>query len=307
MPFGLCNAPFSFQRHMDSLLGHLKWNNCLVYLDDIIIFSQNFDQHLEDIKEVLLIIRKSNMKLKLKKCKFAYNRINYLGHYISSDGIELDNSKLDAIRNIVKLNSSKEVKSFLGFCSYYRRFVKGISNIAHPLIQLTKLKKFVWTSEAEEAMLELKARLMSAPVLAYPDFNRDFILQTDACKVGYGAVLAQLGDDGLEHPIAYYSRVTNKHEQNYSSREAECSAIITSIKHFRPILFGHKFKIVTDHKSLSFLNKSKELNAKFTRWSLFLQDYDFTIEYKKGKLHKNADALSRLPDTSLQPINIIEE
>ena len=295
MPFGLCNAPYTFQRHMDGLLKHLKWNKCLVYLDDIIIFSKTFDDHLRDIREVFEIIRKANMKLKLKKCEFAFDKIRYLGHYISSKGIEVDPSKLDAIRRIAIPRTSKEVKSFLGLCSYYRRFIRGFSNLSYPLIQLTKLKKFQWNNEAAEAMDELKARLSSTPILSFPDYNREFILQTDACKNGYGAVLAQKDDDGLEHPIAYFSRVTNKHEKNYSSREAECNAIIVAVKHFKPLLYGQNFRIITDHKSLKYLKTSKELNTKFMRWNLFLEDYNFTIEYKKGKHHKNADALSRLP------------
>ena len=303
MPFGLSNAPYTFQRIMDIMLTGFKWINCLVYLDDIIIFSTTFDQHLTDIASILNVIRNAKLKLKSKKCQFGFNRINYLGHVISDKGIEIDNNKIKSINRIKRLYSVKEVKSFLGLASYYRRFIKDFSVIAYPLNVLTSKDnlKFNWNKSAQDALDELKLKLCTTPILSYPDFRREFIIQTDACKYGFGAVLSQ-NIDGLEHVISYFSRTTSKQERNYDSREAECAAIIAGVKHFRSYLFGVKFKIITDHQALKYLQTSKHLSSKFTRWSLFLQDYDFEIIYREARKHKNADALSRLTFDKIEKI-----
>ena len=313
MPFGLSNAPYTFQRIMDVMLTGFKWINCLVYLDDIIIFSHSFENHLNDIRSILVVIRNVKLKLKSKKCRFGFTRINYLGHIISDKGIEIDYSKLEPIKRIKKLYSVKEVKSFLGLANYYRRFIKDFSIIAYPLNRLTtkEAKTFEWNQQAQDALDELKLKLCSTPILAYPNFNDKFLIQTDACKFGYGAVLSQV-IDGKEHVISYYSRSTTEREKNYDSREAECAAIIAGVKHYRSYLFGSKFDIVTDHEALKYLQTSKQLSSKLTRWSLYLQDFDFEVIYREQRKHKNADALSRLTlvdkiENLQSEINVIDD
>lgn len=293
---GLCNAPATFMRLMHHVLGDLMWTVCMSYLDDVIIFSPTFEDHLRHVEQVFSAIRKAGLKLKPKKCAFAMQQIAFLGHIVSKEGILPDPEKLRAVSEFPPPSNAKEVMQFLGLAGYYRRFVKGFSATAKPLTELLS-KGVAWemTPLRLSAFENLRQSLLTPPVLAHPDFTRMFIVSTDASNFAVGAVLKQKGEDGKDRPIAYYSQCMNKAELNYSATEKECLAVILAVKKFRPYLYGTKFKIVTDHCALCWLMRVKNPNGRLVRWSLMLQDLDFEIEYESGKKHLEADALSRAP------------
>lgn len=294
MPFGLCNAPATFERLMEKVLKKLS-KICLVYLDDVIIFGKSFEEMLDHLKQVFLRLRSANLKLNPRKCSFFKREIKYLGHVVSEGGVTTDPEKISAVRNWPVPRTKKQVRSFLGFCSYYRKFVKGFSLIAKPLFSLTEnLAKFVWTEQCESAFQRLKKCLMSSPILSFPRNEGQFLLDTDASNHGIGAVLSQI-QDGSEKVIAYYSRVLGKSERNYCVTRRELLAIIDSLKSFHHYLYGRKFVIRTDHISLRWLMSFKNLEGQMARWLERIQQYDFEIFHRKGKLHGNADGLSRRP------------
>lgn len=204
----------TYQRCLDIILSGLEWNTCLVYLDDILIFAKTHTEMLSRLNEILKRLNEAGLKLRLEKCKFSQQQVQYLGHVISEHGIAPDPIKVKAIQDIPTPQTVKEVKSFLGLPSYYLRFIPNCSKIAQPLIHLlTKNTKFSWGPEQNEAFIALKRALCNAPILIHPDFSKPFILQTDASTLGIGAVLSQIGPDNLEHPIAYASRSLNKAEK----------------------------------------------------------------------------------------------
>ena len=296
MPFGLCNAPATFQRLMDLVLSGLQWAQCLVYLDDIIILGRTFEEHIQNIRLVLQRLREAGLKIKPSKCTFFQQKVCYLGHVISREGIAPDSSKTDKVASWPTPLSTKEVQQFLGFSSYYRRFVQNYATIAKPLHRLTERpNKFVWTTECQTAFDELRSRLVSPPILAHPDFSRPFILDTDASDIGIGSVLSQLGEDGQEKVVAYGSRLLTKAERQYCTTRKELLAVVTFTKQYRPYLIGQQFTLRTDHNSLSWLQTFREPQGQLARWLEQLQEFNFTIVHRRGRKHNNADALSRLP------------
>jgi hypothetical protein len=315
MPFGLTNAPGTFQRMMHEVLGDLIYTKAPVYIDDVNIHSKTFTQHLQDIDEVFSKIQKAGLKLRLDKCKFCFGEIEFLGYVIGRDGIKTDEKKIEKIKNYPKPRTVTELKGFLGLASYYRRFIKDFSSIAKPLNDLQKdleYKKDVkqkiqnqsieitkkWKEDQEKSFETLKEKLCTTPVLAYPDFEKDFILHTDASGFALGAVLSQIGEDKKEHPIYYASKSLTKAEQNYSTTELECYAVVWAVEKFYQYLEGNNFKIITDHYALKWL-KNNALKGRRARWILKLQPYMNSMEiiHKEGRKHKNADALSRLRST----------
>ena len=296
MPFGLCNAPATFQRLMDLMLTGLQWSSCLVYLDDIIIMGKNFNDHLQNINLIFQRIRDAGLKLQPPKCKFFQEEVTYLGHLVSQKGISVDPTKIDKVEHWPIPQNAKEVQQFLGFANYYRRFVQGFAELAKPLHRLTERNvSFNWTHECQESFNNLRQKLISPPVLAYPNFEKSFILDTDASNSGIGAVLSQLGDDGLEHVIAYGSRLLSKPERQYCITRCELLAVIVFTRHFRPYLLGRSFVLRTDHGSLQWLRNFKEPEGQIARWLEALQELDFEVVHRRGRLHSNADALSRMP------------
>ena len=272
MPFGLKTAPATFQRAMEIALAGLTFETCLCYLDDVIVFVRDFEEHNSRLRAVLKRFRQFNLKVKLSKCVFAARQVCYLGHVISRQGVAPDPAKIDAVRNIPPPSDLKQLRSFLGLTGYYRRFVPQYATVAAPLTQLTTKEyqnKFSWTEERDKSFRKLKDLLCSAPVLSYPNFKQEFILQTDASDVGVGAILSQYDKDGVEHVIAYSSRALSPRERNYSTTEKEAYAIQFGTQHFRVYLVGRKFTIITDHNALKWLNQI-EPKGRVARWLMDL-------------------------------------
>ena len=295
MPFGLCNAGSTFQRLMDVIMSELHLDVCLVYLDDIILFSRTVDEHLERLVRVLSRLRAAGLKLKPEKCSLMQKSVSFLGHVVSGDGIATDPQKTKIVTDWPVPSSVKEVRSFLGLAGYYRRFVKGYANIAAPLHALTKKDQpFVWTEKTQMAFESLKRALTTPPVLAMPDDNEEFILDTDASDQTIGSVLSQM-QDGTEKVIAYASRSLDKRETNYCITRKELLAIIYSLKYFKQYLMGRRFKIRTDHAPLKWLRRTPDPIGQQGRWLEIMEEYDFEVEHRPGVRHGNADAISRRP------------
>jgi len=307
MPFGLKNAPATFQRLMNAVLAGLQGIRCLVYLDDIVIYGSSLQEHNKRLTEALQRLRKHNLKLQVEKCEFLRKEVTYLGHIISEDGISPDPAKLSAVKNFPTSKKVKDVQSFIRLAGYYRKFIKNFSKIAKPLTMLTKKdNKFNWNTEQQNAFDSLKEKLTSAPVLSYPDFTRQFLITTDASDYAIGAILSQ-GPVDQDRPIAYASRILNKAEQNYNTTEKELLAIVWAVKHFRPYVYGTKFLIITDHKPLIWLFSINDPGLRLIRWRLKLEEYDYEIIHRAGKGNTNADTLSRNPITNQSQINKITQ
>jgi len=298
MPMGLVNASYSFQKMMQLVLSGLQWQICMVYLDDIIVYSKSFQKHLENLRSVFDRFRHEGLRLKPKKCHFCKPEVLYLGHVIGKDGIRPNPVKIEVITNYPVPCNCDEVRSFVALVSYYRRFVKGFATIAAPLNALLKKGvKFNWTEDCQHSFETLRDSLIKSPILAYPDFQEKFSLYTDASNTGIGAILAQ-HMDGEEKTISYASRSLKTHERKYATIERECLALVWGIKHFRPYLYGKEFEVITDHNPLKWLGNARDPHSRLSRWSLALQSYAFSIKHRPGKLHGNVDSLSRLPDNN---------
>ena len=268
----------------------------LVYLDDILVPGLAFPQHIANLKVVLQRLRKAKLKLSPKKCALFRKEVKYLGHVVSKEGISPDPGKTEAVKSWPKPTSVTETKSFLGLCSYYRRFVPSFADIAHPLQQCTTTVPFSWTTEADDAFEKLKLALTEAPVLAYLDCSALFILDTDASGTGIGAVLSQrFPPEDQEKVIAYFSRTLSCQERHYCVTRRELLAMVKAVKHFHVYLYGRKFRLHTDHSALRWLLNFRHPEGQVARWIESLQQYDFSIEHRSGSRHGNADALSRRP------------
>lgn len=304
MPFGLCNAPATFQRLMTNMLAGLQWQSVLVYIDDILIMSETFEEHLIHLRQVLDRLREYNLKLKLVKCSFGRKEVEYLGHVIitcgKSCGVKPNKKKIEKILSYPKPIDKDTLHTLLGMLGYYSQYVPDFMIRTAPLTDMLQGNvKFRWTIEYDEIVDRILEILAKEPVLASPDFTKEFFLQTDACNTGIAAVLSQYDGDGREHPIYFLSRKLKKHERNYSTIEKECLAIVWAIKRCRPYLYGNYFCVVTDHRPLTYLKDMRDHNMRVTRWNLALQEYNFRIEYRPGKKHQNADALSRMYEGEL--------
>jgi len=295
MPMGLCNSPSTFQRAMDHVLNDLRWQDCLLYLDDLMVFSKDFDEHLERLGKVFEKLRSSNIRLKPSKCKFLQKEVEFLGHVVNEEGLRPNPKKLEAIRFFKTPKTVKHVQSFLGICNYYRKYIKGIAGIAKPLYNLLqKGIKWKWGEKEKEAFETLKERLVTAPVLAFYDPEKDIIIKTDASQYAVGAILAQKeGND--EKVVQYFSKVLNRYQRSYSTVEQEALAIIFAFKEFRPYIDGKKFIVYTDNSALTNLPTMNSGNKRLERWALYLQQFDYTIVHKKGTLNSDVDCLSRYP------------
>ena len=293
MPFGISNAPSCYERLMELVLRGLRWDKCLCYLDDIIVFGSSFEQALQNLKLVFDRLRSANLTLKPSKCVLFQREVDFLGHVVSGKGIQCDPGKIESIQTWPVPSNATEVRSFLGLAGYYRKFIPNFSTIASPLTSLTRKRtKFCWTPIHQTAFNKLKELLTTAPILAYPDNNAKFILDTDASSCGLGAVLSQV-QNGEEKVIAYASRTLNKHQAKYCTTYKELLAVITFIRQFRHFLWGRHFTVRTDHASLIWLKNFKNPEGMLARWLSILETYDFSIIHRSGGFHGNADSSSR--------------
>lgn len=295
LSFGLCNAPATFQRMGTNILGDMLYKEAIIYLDDILLYNADFSSHLSSIRKLLERMRDNNLTLKVRKTKLAYPEIKILGHTVNSTGVLPDSEKLDGIAKFKVPETVREVQSFLGTCSYYRKFVKNFAHIARPLYDLTrKSQKFDWTPKHQKAFEILKEKMLSAPVLVHFDPKSPTELHVDASNYGIGAVVLQ-ERGGEMHPVAYGSRSLSKAEMNYSCSEREALGCIWGLTYFRHLIWGRPVKIYTDHNSLRWLKSIKSPSGRLARWAIRLEDFDYSIAYKPGSTNLDVDGLSRCP------------
>src|SRR5271168_1993349 len=299
MFFGLTNSPATFQNMMNDLFKELIDSGSVeIYLDDILIGADSLEELRKETDKVLEILSKNDLYLKPEKCEFEREKIEYLGVIISKGHVEMDPAKVSRIIDWPEPKTVKEVQAFLGFCNFYRRFIKDFSHLAQPLFALTRKDAiFNWADKPKKAFEEIKRIFTSAPVLAIPDTQKPFRIECDSSDYATGAVLAQLEDDNLWHPVAYLSKSLAEAERNYDIHDKELLAIIRSLDAWRHYLEGckHKIKIWTDHRNLEYFQKAQNLSRRQARGAQFLTRFDFSLEHKPGKTNK-ADGLSRRID-----------
>ncbi len=293
MPFGLCNAPSTFQRAMELVLRGLQWETLLIYLDDIIILGKGVDESLDRLEAVFQCLFSYGLKLKPSKCHLLKEEVTFLGHVVSGKGIRPNPSLISDVKAWNPPTSVHELKAFLGLCNYYRKFVPAFSELASPLNELLRKEAaFLWTEEHQNAFTQLKVKLTSAPVLGYPLVEGKYILDTDASNHSIGAILAQL-QWGEERVITYASNHLTPAQRRYCVTRRELLAVVCYTRKFRHYLLGKKFLLRTDHNSLTWLFRFKHPEGQLARWLEELCQYDFDIEHRAGKHHSNADAMSR--------------
>ena len=317
MPFGLTNAPATFQRLMESCLGELHLNWCIIYLDDVIIFAKDPKEHLTRLEGVFKKLRAAGLKLKPSKCEFFKDQIAYLGHIVSKNGIATDPKKIRDVKDWPVPATVTDVRSFLGFTNYYRKFILRYAQISKPLHELTagenagkKNRPVNWTKEHQEAFDKLKCLSLEAPILAYANYRKPFRVYTDASERGLGAVLSQEQENGKEAAIAYASRTLSKSEKRYDPHKLEFLALKWAITdRFHEYLYGGRFEVYTDNNPLTYILTTAKLDATGQRWVAALGLYDFKIYYRSGKSNGNADALSRIPwtETDLSDASKLDE
>jgi len=296
MPFGLTNAPATFQRLMNKVAGRIS--SVLVYIDDLLIFSKSWKEHMKTLRIIFQTLREFGLKLNAKKCRFGCEEVTFLGFILDAKGCRPDEKKIKPIQNFPTPNDQTELRRFLGFANYYRKFIKNFATTAAPLYELTgKGTPWVWTWKQDLAFLALKDKLMTADVLAVPDISLPFKLYTDASGTGMGAVLMQDQGDG-ERVIGYASQHFTKREKNYSTIEKEAAAVLWACKEFSPYLVGGRFKIMSDHAPLQWLFGKQGSTGRIGRWQAQLLEFEGLedIEYLKGTQNEPADALSRVPE-----------
>lgn len=296
MPFGLINAPATFQRVMNQALTGTIGSECFVYLDDIIVFSNDFETHLRKLNTIFQRLKEHKLLIQLDKTEFLKTHVLYLGHTLSADGLGLQQIKVDKIANYPRPTNVKEVQRLLGMTGYYRRFIANYSKKTKSLTQLTRKGiPFQWSEQHENDFQNLRTELSAKNlVLQFPDFSKEFFLNTDASDYAIGSVLSQEDNEGNRKPIAFASRTLNKAEINYATIEKELLSIVWSTKHFRPYLYGRRFTILSDHKPLQWLFNITDPGSRLLRWRLKLEEYDYTIKHVSGTQNSVADALSRI-------------
>ncbi len=293
MSFGLTNAPACFQRIFELALSGLLWKTCIIYLDDCISFGATFQESVSRLKVILDRIVKANMKLKPKKCELFATEVTFLGHIVNKNGTRPDPCNVSKILGWKKCSNVTETKSFLGLCSYYRKWVKDFSAIAHPLIELTRKDRvFTWSKACDESFNKLKAALVSPQIMAYPKGDGQFILDTDASAFQIGAVISQI-QDNQEKVIAYGSRTLTKAEKNYCVTDRELLSLKYFMEYYRHYLLGKRFIARVDHQAIKWIFSFKNPKNRVARWQEVLSQYDFEIQFRPGCRHGNADGMSR--------------
>ena len=289
MPFEVTNALAVFMDYMNRIIRPYLDKFVVVFIDDILIYSQNKEEHVEHLRIVLEVLREHHLYGKLSKFEFWLEEVQFLGHVISSQGIAVDPSKIETVLKWERPQIVTEVRSFLGLAGYYRRFVEGFSKMVSPLTQLTsKDQPFSWTNKCKECFEEMKRRLTIAPMLVIPDTSKTFEVYFDASYQGLSCVLMQ-----EKRPVAYASRQLKVHEKNYPTHDLELAAVVFALKTWRLYLYGSQLQVFSNHKSLKYLFDQKELNVRQRRWMEYLKDYDFELLYHPGKAIVVVDVLSR--------------
>ena len=288
MAFGLCNAPATFQALINDVLRPFLRRFVLVFFDDILIYSYTWADHLRHLRVVFGALQQHQLFVKRSKCAFAASSVAYLGHVVSAAGVTMDPAKVQAVREWPLPRSARAVRGFLGLAGYYRKFVHHYGSIAAPLTALLKKDGFAWSEDAAAAFVALKEAVTSAPVLAMPDFSKEFIVECDASSHGFGAVLVQDG-----HPVAFFSRPVAPRHRALAAYERELIGLVQAVRHWRPYLWGRRFMVKTDHYSLKYLLDQRLSTIPQHHWVGKLLGFDFTVEYKPGHTNAVADALSR--------------
>lgn len=299
MPFGLCNAAQRLCQLMDRIFPVTLQRHVFVYLDDLLVVSSNFEEHISLLSEVAKKLRRAGLTINTQKSRFCYKEAKYLGHIVGHGTLRPDPEKVSAIVNFPVPSSVKQVRRFMGMCGYYGKFIENYSALSSSLTDLIKKRgKFVFPPEALTSFEQLKSALIREPVLVHPDFEKPFFIHCDASRYGVGACLMQKDFEGNDRAISYFSKKLNKSQKNYSVTELECLAAILAVEKFRPYIELHEFTIITDHSALKWLMSQKDLNGRLARWSLRLQRYEFSIQHRKGQLNVVPDTLSREGDIS---------
>jgi len=303
MMMGLKNSPPVWQRAMNIGLKEHIGTRVFVYMDDAIIIGRTFEELLDNVAAVLESFRAMNIKLSPSKSIFGVNKLKFLGHIITPEGTTPDPDVIKAVQSFPVPREKVHVQRFLGLTNWLRKFIKDYARIAAPLTRLTGKVPFEFGEQEMAAFEMLKQKLISPPILRHPDLDLPFILRTDACKIGFGAILSQRDPDGSkpEHIIRYGSKKTSAQEAKYSASDLECAAAVHFIKKYHPYLAGGPFTLVTDHQALKYLMTTKDLTGRLARYALYLQEYDFEVEYRKGKEHGDVDALSRMFEPEEEP------
>src|SRR6187551_1985898 len=287
--FGLTNAPAYFMNMMNKVFMEELDKFVVVFIDDILIYSETAKEHEEHLRIVLEKLRQHKLFGKFSKCEFWLEKVAFLGHVLTAEGVAVDPEKIEAVSEWQQPKSVTEIRSFLGLAGYYRRFIENFSKIAKPMTELLKNNvPFKWTDKCEESFQELRHKLTTTPMLTLPDIRKDFVVYCDASRQGLGCVLMQEGK-----VVAYASRQLRKHEENYPTHDLELAAVVHALKIWRHYLIGNKCDIYTDHKSLKYFFTQSELNMRQRRWLELIKDYDLNIQYHPGKANVVADALSR--------------
>ncbi len=299
MPYGLSNSPSVFQGFMNEVFREFLHQFVIVYIDDILIYSRNLAEHRHHVTQVLEQLRKHHLYLKLEKCEFHRPTVQFLGYIVSADGIQMDQGKVQAIRDWPQPQSVKELQRFFGFANFYRRFIQNFSFLSAPLTSMLrkKPKSLSWNPEARGAFQKLQEAFCTAPILTHPDPQLPFVVEVDASTTGVGALLSQHhGEPPRLHPCAFFSRKLSPAERNYDIGNRELLAIKLALEEWRHWLEGaqHSFSVITDHKNLEYLRSAKRLNPRQARWALFFTRFQFTITYRPGDKNIKADSLSRL-------------
>ena len=315
LPQGMKTAGAVFCRHIDRMIGSLKWTHVLVYIDDLLIFSKTAEEHLEILDKVWTQLRKYKMTLSARKCFLFQDKVKYLGHEITAEGVKVDAEKIRAIKEVGIPQVKEDLATLMHQMRYYRKYIRNYTLVEHPIRQKVepgvkwhkKDGKAVYSVEELKALETLRERLCSEPILKHPKWDEKFFLHTDACKRnggGLGATLVQKYE-GKEHVIYYLSRSLSKPERGYYIWELECLAMVWATRKLRMYLMGNAFTVVTDSQAAKHVMKlnDEDTSGRLMRWGLSLQDYNFDIQHRKRKLHFDADGLSKMPLDGAEPYN----
>ena len=280
MPFGMKNAPATFQCLINTVISGLE--GCNAYSDDVVIYSDTWEKHLEHVRTVMLRLTEVKLTVNLVKSEFGGAHIVFLGHMVGQGQVRPVDAKVQAVASFPIPSNRKQLMCFLGMTGYYRKFCRNLSSVAAPLTDLLKKdKKYVWDDKCEKAIMKIKTLLLTAPVLTTPDYQKPFKVHVDASDYGAGAVLLQESIHKIDHPISYFSQKFDQHQCNYSTCEKEALALILALRHFDFYLSAAIFpvEVLTDHNPLVFLNKMRDKNQRLLRWSLMLQEYNIKVSH----------------------------